>query len=431
MLDGSIGEGDVREYGIADGLRSVEGVKRQGSVVTDSMGRIWFSLNRGISVVDPARLTGGSVPALVHILTVTADGRPTKLGDAVRIPPATRRVALSYVGLSLSIPERVRYRYRLDGVDRDWSEPTATREAIYNNLSPGSYRFRVTASNSDGLWNSAEGAMLLDVAPVFWQTWWFRVACVLACVVTVLGSYRYRLHQLTRQLNVRFEERLRERTRIAQELHDTLLQGFLSASMQLHVAVDQLPPESPAKPLVSRVVELMGQVIEEGRNAVRGLRAPENGSHNLEQAFSRIAQELAGQAEIDFRIIVEGRPRPLHPVLRDEVYRIGREALVNAFRHSRARNIEVELEYGANQLRLLIRDNGCGIDPQVLQSGREGHWGLPGMRERAEGVGARLSVWSSATAGTEIELSVPSHIAFQLQSVDRPRRWFANIGRNK
>jgi signal transduction histidine kinase len=164
---------------------------------------------------------------------------------------------------------------------------------------------------------------------------------------------------------------------------------------------------------------------------VRGLRASENGSQNLEQAFSRVAQELAGLAEIDFRIIVEGRSRPLHPALRDEVYRIGREALVNAFRHSRAKNIELELEYGANQLRLLIRDNGCGIDPQVLQSGREGHWGLPGMRERGEGVGARLSVWSSATAGTEIELSVPSHIAFQPQSVDRARRWFANIGRNK
>ncbi len=436
LLSGAVSDSDLREYGIADGLHSLEGVKRQGSVVSDAMGRIWFSLNRGISVVDPARLTSGSAPALVHVLTITADGRAIPQRATVRIPPATHRVALSYVGLSLSIPERVRYRYRMDGVDRNWSEPTATREAIYNNLSPGPYRFRVVASNSDGLWNSTEGTVLLNVAPAFWQTWWFRTACVLACVFVVLASYRYRLHQLTAQLNVRFEERLAERTRIAQELHDTLLQGFLSASMQLHVAADQVPADSPAKPMLGRVLELMRQVIDEGRNALRGLRAPDRRSGDLAEELSRIPQELALRGEADFRIIVEGRPRTMHPMLRDEVYRIGREALVNAFRHSRARSIEVELEYGASQLRLLIRDNGCGIDPQVLRAGREGHWGLPGMRERAERVGGRLSVWSSPTAGTEVALSVPGNIAFQNQSAARPLGWFAKYwerssGRNK
>jgi len=239
-----------------------------------------------------------------------------------------------------------------------------------------------------------------------------------------LGLYRYRLRQLSRQLSVRFEERLAERTRIAQELHDTLLQGFLSASMQLHVTVDCLPEDSPVKPRLSRTLHLMEQVIEEGRNVVRGLRPPKSGPLDLEQAFCRVQQELALQEDIEFRVIVEGHRRPLIPIVRDEAYRIGREALVNAFCHSQARNIEAELEYGITELRILVRDNGRGIDPQVLRSGREGHWGLPGMRERAESIGARLSLWSSPTAGTEVELFIPGHIAFPNSPVGGPLRWF-------
>ena len=265
------------------------------------------------------------------------------------------------------------------------------------------------------------------LVPVFWQALWFRLSVGLAFLFALLAFYRFRLHQLTRQMNLRFEERLAERTRIAQELHDTLLQGFLSASMQLHVAVDQLPADSPAKPMLSRVQQLMGQVIEEGRNAVQGLRSPDSNSNDLEQAFSRIPQEFALQEQVCFRVIVEGRPRPLHPIIRDEVYRIGREALVNAFRHSRAKSIEVEVEYVARHLLILVRDDGCGIDPQVLRSGRAGHWGLSGMRERAERIGARLKVRSRAATGTEIELSVPGHIAFQIESRDRPPGWLARL----
>jgi Histidine kinase/Histidine kinase-, DNA gyrase B-, and HSP90-like ATPase len=264
--------------------------------------------------------------------------------------------------------------------------------------------------------------------PRYWQTWWFRLSCGLIGVFALLAYYRFRLRQLTRQLNVRFEERLAERTRIAQDLHDTLLQGFLSASMQLHVAADQLPTDSPAKPLLSHVQQLMAQVIEEGRNAVRGLRSSESsGSLNLEQAFSRIQQELAVQEPINFRVIVEGRPRLLHPIIRDEVYRIGREALVNAFRHSQAKSIEVEVEYSAKHLRILVSDDGRGIDSQVLRSGRDGHWGLSGMRERADRIGARLKVRSRAAAGAEVELSVPGNVAFKIQPSRRLSGWFARL----
>jgi signal transduction histidine kinase len=191
--------------------------------------------------------------------------------------------------------------------------------------------------------------------------------------------------------------------------------------MQLDVAVDQLPANSPAKLRLSRVLELIRRVMEEGRNAVRGLRSSDSDSDDLGQAFSRIPQDLGIEVpiDIDFRVIVLGSPRKLHPIIHDEVYHIGRELLVNAFRHSRAGCIQVELEYALRRFRLVVRDDGCGIDPQVLREGREGHWGLPGMRERAERIGARLRVWSRAGAGTEVVLSVPNSIAFESRTLEK------------
>lgn len=413
------GQGDVREFGLADGLATTEGVRRSRSVVIDRLGRIWFSLHGGISVVDPARVAARSVPAIVHIQSVSVDGRVLDSSTALRIPAAQQRITFSYIGLSLSVPERVRYRYRLEGYDREWSEPSAAHETGYTNLAPRSYRFRVIACNSEGVWNGSETTVAMEIMPAIWQTWWFSVAIAVTCALAIIFMYRLRLRRLTARLNLGFEERLAERTRIAQELHDTLLQGFLSASMQVHVATDSLPQDSSVKPVLTRALEVMRQVIEEGRNAIRGLRSSDDASLDLEHAFAKIQQEpvLRQQARRpDFRMIVEGERRPLHPALRDEVYRIGREALINAFRHARAKKIEMELKYSSNWLRVLVRDDGCGIDPEIVQSGRDGHWGLRGMRERADRIGAQLHVMSSASAGTEIELSVPGNVAFQKRS---------------
>ncbi|MGA2456656.1 MAG: sensor histidine kinase [Terriglobales bacterium] len=252
--------------------------------------------------------------------------------------------------------------------------------------------------------------------PAWFQTTWFLLLCVACGIFLVSAFYRLRVRQVAAGINARFDERLAERTRIAQELHDTLLQGFLSASMQVHVAADCLPEDSKAKPILTRALRLIDQVIDEGRNAIGGLRSSRSVSLDLEQAFARIPQELGPQStngtEVGFRVLAEGQQRPLHPLLRDEVYRIGREALINAFRHARANQIEVTLTYTSNQLRLLVRDNGCGIDPAILQAGKEGHWGLSGMRERADRIRARFCVMSSPSAGTEIELSVPGNVAF-------------------
>jgi signal transduction histidine kinase len=260
--------------------------------------------------------------------------------------------------------------------------------------------------------NGVVAVVIVDGSPPWYHTWWFRFALALLGAVALLALYRWRVRELRTQLTLRFEERLAERTRIAQDLHDTLLQGFVSASMQLHVANDHIADDSPAKPLVGRVMQLMGQVIEEGRDAVRGLRSTSGTADDLETAFSRAGREFVNEKVKGCRVIVEGTPKQLHPIIRDEVYRIGREALANAFRHSQANKIEIELEYSSKQLRILIRDDGVGIDPNVLQSGRDGHWGLAGMRERAESIGARLKVWSRANAGTEVELLIPSQVAF-------------------
>lgn len=262
---------------------------------------------------------------------------------------------------------------------------------------------------------------------VFWQTGWFMLGSAPAFGLAVVMLFRLRMQKMSRQHTLLLEERLAERTRIAQELHDTLLQDFLSVSMQLHVANDQLASDSPARPIVTHILDLIGRVIEESRNTVHGLRSSSWRSQDLEQAFSRIQEELAITPKAKFRVIVEGVARPLRPVIGDDVYLIGREALANAFHHSGASEIEVELEYSDNQLSLLVRDNGCGIISDVLQSACNGQRGLSVMSERTDRIGAKLRALSRAAVGTEIELTIPSLIAYLPRDSDRPAGWLSRV----
>ena len=427
LLRNALDEAGVREYGLHDGLHGTEGVKRQQSVFADPHGKIWFSMNRGISVADPSRAVFASAPAIIHIEEITSDGIPVSLAGPVHLAGTHRRLSFAFSALSLSVPDQVRYKYKLEGVDEGWSLPTSEREVTYSNLSSGDYRFRLLASNSAGLWNSQESEVSLKIQPSYWQTWWFRLSGVLFVVLAVLLIVRLRMRTLASRMNIRFEERLAERTRIAQELHDTLLQGFMSASMQLHVADDRLPEDSPAKPMLGRVLQLMGRVMDEGRNTVRGLRSSGMVCQNLEEEFSRIREDLAISTRSEFRVIVEGTPRALRPVIHDEIYFIGREALANAFRHSGAAEVSLEIEYSPGHLRILVRDNGCGVDPKVVSSGRDGHWGLSGMRERADRIGGKLKVLSMPSAGTEIHLSVPSRLAFEPEVSSRRKLWFPRL----
>lgn len=422
---------DVREYSTADGLLSSQGVKRQKSVTADAFGRIWFSTNRGLSFVDPASANFNLAPALVHVNELYADNRKIEMVPDTRISAPHHRITLTYTGLSLAVPTRVSFKYRLEDFDQHWSEPTSEREATYTNLDPGHYVFRVIASNSEGAWNSTEAAVPFEIEATLWQTTWFRLCILLIVGLALMAFSRLRLVKLAGQLKLRFEDRLAERTRIAQELHDTLLQGVISASMQLHVVADQLPPESSAKPAVERILGLMGRVVDEGRNAVGGLRGSPSESLDLAEAFTQISREFANEYPdkdaIGFHVTVEGQPRLLHPIIRNDIYSIGREALINAFRHAQAKNIEVELEYDSHKLRVLIRDDGIGFDSKILRFGRHGHWGLSGMRERAKRIGAQLKLFSRPAAGTEVELLIPAQIACIPTSSSRTSNWSSKL----
>src|SRR6202011_5616357 len=226
-----------------------------------------------------------------------------------------------------------------------------------------------------------------------------------------------RVRKLTEaQITLRFEERLVERTRIARELHDTLLQSFQALMLHFQTVHDQLPP-GKAKEALEKALDRADQAIVEGRDAIQNLRSSTTLTNELSKAMTALGEELGGaldgeRSPATFRVSIEGTPRDLHPILRDDIYRIAREALRNAFSHARASKIEAEITYGQRLLRLRIRDDGKGIDPKLLDVGRDGHWGLPGMRERAHEIGAQFDMWSEVGAGTEVELSIPGSIAY-------------------
>ncbi len=398
----------LREFGMADGLPSTRGTRRDRSVIKDPAGRIWFSLQGGLCVVNPS-LPAALAPALVTVESVTVDGRPLDTGPARRYPSNRQRVVFNFIGVSLAVPGRVRYRYILDGYDRDWSQPTESREAAYTNLPPARYTFRVMASNSEGLWNGAPASVALEVEPQLSETWWFRVTGLCAAAAAIFAGFRYRIARAHAAINLRFEERVRERSRIARELHDTLLQSFQGLMLRLQVVDDLLPP-GKAKEQLEQSLERGDQAIAEGRNAVHNLRSTP--SSDLAHALQGAADELVCEGSPTFGLVVEGSARDLDPILRDEVYRIACECLRNAFKHAGAKSIEAELTYGERLFRLRVRDDGCGIPPEIQQAGRSGHYGLSGIRERARQTGCKLDIWSSAGSGTEIELTVPGSIAY-------------------
>jgi signal transduction histidine kinase/ligand-binding sensor domain-containing protein len=407
----------VREFGAADGLRSLDGVKRFRSIVTDDRGRVWLARGHGIAMADPERFTRPAAPTSVSIEQVAADGSAVDVWRGARVPAGTQRITFAFTSPNLSAVDGVRFQYHLDGFDHDWSAASAGTEASYTNLGPGTYDYRVAVVTETGIGPQAHVAF--TVAPLVWQTNAFRLAAVLFAIAVGWALYRVRVSHVERRINLRFEERLAERTRIARELHDTLLQGFVSASMQLDVAAEQLPETSPARARVSRVLELMRRVIDEGRNAVSDLRVSGSAADDLEHAFAAIPEQLGVGTDTTYLVKTDGDARALKPVIRDEVYRIGREALVNTFRHANATLVEVQVAYRPRELCVTVRDNGCGIDPQLISAKPEGHWGVPGMRERAERIGATFTLRSRLGAGTEIELHVPGQLAFDLRRTAR------------
>jgi len=430
LLSGVIKALDAREYDQTDGLESTEGVKRSRSVVSDSGGRIWFSLSSGLSVVDPSQIAHDSVPALPSIEAITADNNTANLSVPVRIAPSPKRITFEYTGLSLAVPGRIRFRYFLEDFDNNWSQPVAAREAVYTNLGPGSYRFRLVASNSEGQWNGPETTISLNVATAYYQTAWFRLSLVAAFLAVLWALYQLRLRQLAREFNVRLEERVSERTRIARELHDTLLQSFHGLLLRFQAATNLLPERpAEARKTLESAIDQAAEAITEGRDAVQGLRSSTAVASDFALTINTLGQELASRETnpnaAEFRVEVEGTPQNLNPMLRDEVYRIAGEAMRNAFKHAQAQRIEVEIRYDERQLRLRVRDDGKGIDSKHFDGdgdGYAGHYGLRGMRERAKLMGGKLAVWSELDSGTEVELSVPGSRAYETSPARRRSR---------
>jgi signal transduction histidine kinase len=420
----------VRSYSLPDGLRSTDGVRRSRSVVRDPRGQVWISTNRGLAMTTLGADRPTDLPAIPHVESMLIDGTPVSIenqrqgrtGDqTLSVPAGSRRIAFGYAGLDLRSPERVRFCYRLDGFDRQWSRPVEEREVAYTNLPPGLYRFRVMASNSNGEWNSQESALAFRVDPMFWQRWEFQLVTVGALLLIFAWIYRARMQYMITQANMRFEERLIERTRIARELHDTLLQGFISAVLHLNLTADRLEQGSPILSSLQNSLRVMEKVIDQARDAVKGLRTFDGANQDLEQVFHDLFHEMEGESSALYEVSIEGDRVNLRPAVLEDVCLIGREAVINACRHAYASRILVLIRYTRSHLELEVRDDGLGMDPSTAARGREGHWGLLGMRERASRLGSRLQILSRPGAGTRIVLTIPAPVAFSSES-DKPIR---------
>jgi len=379
-------------------------------------GRLWFTTTRGVAWLDPKSLSKNTLAPPVVIKSVIADGKPYDQSNYLQLPAGTTKLQFNYAGLSLAVPERVMYRYQLEGLDRDWQSSSVPGVAYYTNLSPGDYKFRVIAANNDGLWNTTGASLNFGVLPAFYQTKWFYSLCALSCVALLGGLYRIRIRQVSAQVRGRLEERLAERERIARELHDTLLQGIQGLVLRFQAAADRLPAQEPVRTQLEDALERADQVLSESRDAVKNIRGSRGAEAELAQAIAATGKQLARAHLGQFRASVEGTVRELHPIVREEALRIAREALTNAFQHAKAEVVEVDVSYGEAELHVRVRDDGQGMNDDVLRAGRPGHWGLLGMRERAKKIRANLTLWSKPGAGTEIDLRVPSGVAYRSRS---------------
>jgi len=329
--------------------------------------------------------------------------------------------SFEFAVLSYANSRKNHYRYKLENFDPGWNEVgSAQRLATYTNLDPGNYVFRVLGSNSDGVWNEQGVSLPILITPPWYRENWFRLLCAAVLLAMLWAAYQFRVRQLQHEFNMRLEGRVEERTRIARELHDTLLQSVQGVMFSFQAARNLLPERTDeAIRTLDGAIREGDEAIAEGRDAIQGLRTDPALESNLEDLLRAAGKELGRSSRAEgeppaFRVTVEGAWQPLSPLLQDEVHRMAREILRNAFHHAHASLVEAEIAYDSQFFRLRIRDNGKGIDRKVLDEGaRQGHWGLPGVRERSNRIGARLKLWSEPGAGTEVELTVPARIAYR------------------
>ena len=413
----------------SDGVRSSSFGSGNTPIAGKSLdGKLWFTSEDGVSVLDPRHLPFNKLPPPVHVEQITADRKPYEVtvenNGSLSLPALSRDLQIDYTALSFVAPEKIRFRYKLEGYDKDWQDVGNRRQAFYTNLPPRNYRFRVMACNNSGVWNETGTFVDFTIAPAYYQTTWFRIALVLTALLVLFALYRLRVRQVAQQVRAGMEGRLDERERIARDLHDTLLQSVQGLILKFHAGIKQIPAEIPARETMERALDHADQVLAEGRDRVRNLRATAVSIDDLPAAFKSVAEETPQGRKATFKTVVEGSARQLHPLVHEESYCIGREAIVNALTHSGGRNVEVEIIYEPRQFRLRVRDDGHGIDSRILEEGgRSDHWGMQGMRERANRIGAELKLWSGHQTGTEVELTVPGTTAYQGDGANAKRFW--------
>jgi signal transduction histidine kinase/ligand-binding sensor domain-containing protein len=407
-----------------DGVKGgAERVRPIPTAIEGTDGQLWFVRDAGIYSISPNQIFLNKAPPHLLIQAVYGADVAYPPNQLLKLPPKTTSIRIDYIGLNLTYPEKVRYRYRLEGVDNGWQDAQDRRQAFYTNLAPGHHHFEVIASNGDGIW-SEPVALMFVVPPTFIQSGWFIALLVLASLAMAWMLVRLRV----RQVSARLRLRMNERERIARELHDTLLQGTQALILSVQAAADRVRQgePTPAYAMLDEALTRADDLMAAGRDRIQDLRVPVGSQEDLEKAFVALGQELSSLYAIKFEVRVQGITRTLTPTAREEIYGIGREAMLNGFRHSRANEIDVRIIYGADHFILKVLDDGIGLDPASAKAGiYPGHWGLTGMRERASQIGAQFAITSRVPSGTEIELRVPSRIAYNRK--DTIWDWFSKV----
>ena len=375
-------------------------------------GRLWFASSDVLQMIDPGRLPFNSLPPSVHIEGVIREGKTLAVREGDRMAPHLRSIQFEYTALSFVDPQKVRFRYRLEGLETDWQDVGTRRLALYNDLPPGQYRFHVVASNNDGVWNDTGASLGFYVTPTIYQRESFKVAVVVLALIALWLFYLFRLSVATEQVRVRLTDRIVERERIARELHDTLLQGFQGLVLLFQNVMTAMPSQDPNREMLGRALDRADEVMLDARHSVRDLRSEGEKVETLAEVLTHFAEQLGQQTPLTFSLQSSGSLRLLNPAMRQEACQIGREALSNAYQHSGASKVEVFLVYRKSHFDMSIRDNGKGIPKPVLESGRGGHWGLAGMRERAKTIGGELTISCEHGSGTEVLLSLPAKLAY-------------------
>jgi signal transduction histidine kinase/ligand-binding sensor domain-containing protein len=421
---------DYTSFGRADGLNSRECTFGQPNIAITPDDKLWVGTVKGLAMLDLRRQPKRNRKPAIFMEEIEVGKTKKDPGRELVLEPGKAHVNLHFTAVDLASPENVRIQYRLDGVDTAWFDADSTRTATYTDIPVGVHSFHIRASNGDGVWDREGIVYNIIQKPFFRQTTAFRLAAAMAGVLLLVGLYQLRLRQAAARLNARLEERLAERERIARDLHDTLLQGFQGLILRFHDAMMSIAESEPARELMESALDRADEVMAEGRDRVVNLHSHFDKAGDLAASLAHAGDEIANGSEVKICVTAEGQVRTLDPVALDEIYCIGREAMINAFRHSKGRNVEVEVDYAAWELRLRIRDDGLGIDEGILQSGRPGHIGLAVMRERAERIGGQLDIISGPSAGTEIELKVPASKAYRGVFAESPwrRLWNAALG---